>query len=64
MKSGGNRKHADEVKRHTGHDGNSTHAGPDDKETSQMHEEKLNANGIIEFFPPERLKIRVDGFRH
>jgi len=47
MKSGGNRKHAHNVQCQTSDYCHRAHAGPDDEQTRQMHEEELHADGII-----------------
>jgi len=50
MKAGGNCKHAHDVESDAGTNRNPAHAGPDDKQTCQMHEKELRADEMIEFF--------------
>ena len=54
MKAGGNCKHAHDVEGQAGAHRNPAHAGPDDQQTCQMHEEKLRAYEMIEFIVVKR----------
>ena len=59
MKASGNCKHAHDVERQTGNHRNPAHAGPDDQQTCEMHEKKLRADEIIEFFVIKRCDLKL-----
>ena len=50
MKAGRNCKHAHDVESQASTSRNPAHAGPDNQQTGQVHEEKLCAYEVIELF--------------
>jgi hypothetical protein len=55
MKSGGNRKHAHDIQTQTNNYGYPTYARPNDQQTCQVHEEKLDADEIVQFVSVDSL---------
>lgn len=49
VKAGGNGEHPQDVKRKAGNDSDAAHSGPNNQQTSKMHEEKLRADEVVEF---------------